>query len=366
MDIIQTPVRIASSGGVERYVHDLSCELASRGHHITVVCAYSDQLITKCAYSIISLTPLFRIANTEITPSLFMTLLSKKFDLIHSHIPTPWTVDMSMLATLIRRKPLIITYHNDITAYGIHSYIAGIYNRIFLPLVLKKANYIIITRIQHQSSFLHAFSDKLIHIPPGVNADHFKPTQYPKIGDFFFLSVLDEYHNYKGIDILFSAILQIKDRFPDLRIVIGGSGSRAGHYKEKASQMGIQENLYFAGYIPENELISYYCGTSVFVLPSTDPTREGFGLVLLEAMACGRPVIATDIAGMAEDIENFRSGIIIPKESPEALAEAIGWCMEHTEELQMMGKFARALVEQRYDWKVIASNIENIYEGLIR
>jgi glycosyltransferase involved in cell wall biosynthesis len=368
MNIIQTPVRISTTGGVERYVHDLSVELISNGHHVTVVCAASSQVSkTDTTYSLITLSPLFRIANTEITPFLLNTLLSNRYDLIHTHIPTPWTADLSMLATWLKRKPLIVTYHNDITAGGWHSYIAAIYNRIFLPLVLKKAIWIIITRNNYRSPLLQKFSHKLIHIPPGVNAEQFKPEKLPKIGDLFFLSVLDEYHKYKGIEILFSAIQHLKQRFPEIILIVGGGGIKRDQYQKKAYEMGIGANISFVGYISESDLKHYYCGSTVFVLPSTDPTREGFGLVLLEAMACGRPVITTDIAGMADDIREFGSGIIIPREQhPKALIRAIAWFMEHPEEAETMGEAARKLVEQRYDWKVITKRIETIYEQSIR
>lgn len=366
MDILQTPVRISATGGVERYVHDLATELTLRGHHVTVIAASPKRSIPGGPYAITSLTPLFRIANTEITPSLFPTLLFSRCDLIHTHIPTPWTADLSMLAAWLKRKPLVVTYHNDITASGLYSAIATIYNWVFLPLVLKKAKAIIVTRIHYQSPFLNSYSHKLIHVPPGVNAESFRPVKHPKLGDLFFLSVLDEYHRYKGIDILFSAIRELRDRFPGLQAIIGGMGVLRDHYEKKANEMGIGENVSFAGYIPDEDLIRYYCGTSVFVLPSTDPTREGFGLVLLEAMACGRPVIATDIAGMADDIRESGSGIIIPRNDPEALARAITFFMEHPDGREAMGKAARNLIEQRYDWKVVTSRIETIYEKCTR
>jgi glycosyltransferase involved in cell wall biosynthesis len=366
MDIIQTPVRISSTGGVERYVHDLASELISQGHHVTIVCARTrGKVRSDSSYSVKALTPVLRIANTEITPFLLPALLSKKYDLIHTHIPTPWSADLSMLATLIKRKPLVLTYHNDIVASGAHSYIAAIYNRIFLPLVLKKADKIIITRVRYLSPFLHDYQKKLTHIPPGVNAGQFRPIKCPRVGDLFFLSVLDEFHKYKGIDILFSAIQQLKGKFPDIRVIIGGSGVQSDYYQQKAADMGIAQNIKFEGYIPEQDLLKYYCGTSVFVLPSTDPTREGFGLVLLEAMACGRPVITTDIAGMADDIRECRTGIIIQKESPQALADAITWFMENPDLSEEMGRAARRLIEQKYDWKVITSRMVKVYEQLM-
>ena len=367
MDIVQTPVRISSTGGVERYVHDLASELESQGHTVIVICSQSrDTIIHDSRYSTKMLTPVLRIANTEITPFLLPALISQKFDLIHTHIPTPWSADFSLLASLIKKKPLVVTYHNDIKAYGRYAILAAFYNRIFLPLVLKRAGTIIITRTRYQSPFLRKYSQKCIHIPPGVNPEHFRPGIYPKLGDLFFLSVLDEYHKYKGIETLFLAIQRLKSRVPKILAIIGGSGELREHYQKKAEEMGISSNVLFAGYVPDTDLPRYYCGTSVFVLPSTDPTREGFGLVLLEAMACGTPVITTDIAGMADDIREFQTGIIIQRGSAESLAEAIGWFMENTKESEEMGKAARRLIEQRYDWNVITARMVKVYEQLIR
>lgn len=126
----------------------------------------------------------------------------------------------------------MITYHNDITAIGVYSYNAGIYNRLFLPLVFKRAERITVTRTHFTSRFLEKYGEKLIYIPPGVNTDQFRPADYPKIGDIFFLSVLDEYHRYKGINILFSAVHQLKDAYPGLKVIVGGSGIQSDYYKK--------------------------------------------------------------------------------------------------------------------------------------
>ncbi len=366
MEILQTPVRISATGGVERYVNDLSVALVSRGHRVVVVCSATRHAREQeSPYTIAPLRSLFHIANTDITPLLVPTLLSHPFDLIHTHIPTPWSADGSMLSAWIKGKPLVVTYHNDIRASGPFAIVAAMYNRIFLPLILKKAGRIIITRTHYPSPLLRSFTHKLIHIPPGVNTEHFRPGDYPKIGDLFFLSVLDEYHKYKGIDTLFSAIQYLKSSFPGMQVIVGGSGVLRDHYEKMTQEMGISSNVLFAGYVPDSDLPRYYCGTSVFVLPSTDPTREGFGLVLLEAMACGRPVIATDIAGMADDIREYGSGLIIPRSSPEFLADAIRKCLRSPDETAAMGRAARKLIEERYDWKIIAAQIEEVYDSLL-
>jgi len=121
----------------------------------------------------------------------------------------------------------------------------------------------------------------------------------------------------------------------------------------------------FPGFIPGRELPFYYAGTTAFVLPSVDPSREGFGIVLLEAMACGRPVIATNIAGMAAEIEECKAGIIVQRNNPSELAVAIRRLIEDKPLAGRMGDAGRRLIEERFDWKIIAERVETLYAGVL-
>jgi len=367
MKIIQTPVRIGTTGGVEEYVHHLSKGLTSRGHQVTVVCAAAGESALKDAgYPRKLLRSWFRLANTDITPALLPTLLSSDFDLIHTHIPTPWTAEISALVSRIRNKPLILTYHNDIRGEGIYALVAWTYNRFILPLVLRQASRIIITRTRHLSPYLAPFSGKLVCIPPGVDSHFFSPGKDPgKRGDLFFLGIFDEYHQYKGFDVLLQAIALLVQQGTDLTLIAGGSGPLVGRYRELAADLSIERNVIFPGYIPGGELPSYYAGTIAFVLPSTDPSREGFGIVLLEAMACGRPVIATDIAGMAAEIEECGAGIIVKRNDPSELADAIRRLIDNKPLAGRMGDAGRRLIEERFDWEIIAGRVETLYAGVL-
>ncbi|HPH35989.1 MAG TPA: glycosyltransferase family 4 protein [Methanoregulaceae archaeon] len=367
MKIIQTPVRIGSTGGVEEYVHNLSKGLSSRGHQVTVVGAAAGESAFKDAgYHRKLLRSWFKLANTNITPALLFTLLSSDFDLIHTHIPTPWTAEISALVSRIRKKPLILTYHNDIRGEGIYAPVAWIYNRFILPLVLKQASRIIITRTHHQSPCLKPFSAKLVCIPPGVDSTLFFPGETPgKIGDLFFLGIFDEYHQYKGFDVLLQALSLLAHQGKEVRLIAGGSGPLIARYRELAADLSIDRNVTFPGFIPGGDLQSFYAGTSAFVLPSTDPSREGFGIVLLEAMACGRPVIATNIAGMAAEIEECGAGIIVKRNNPSELADAIRLIIDEKPLAGRMGDAGRRLIEERFDWKIIAERVETLYDGVL-
>ena len=115
----------------------------------------------------------------------------------------------------------------------------------------------------------------------------------------------------------------------------------------------------FIGHIPESELVKQYNRSELFVLPSTSPAQEGFGIVLLEAMACGTPVVTTEIVGMADDIEKEKAGLIIPSKNVDSLADAIIMALKN----KKMGKNARKLAE-RYNWRIIAKNISEVYSPI--
>ena len=156
--IIQTPVMFFPAyGGVEKYVLELSKQLVALGNHVTVVCA-DEPHAESCAVQgvkAIRLPDIAKIANTNITPRLFGTLMSQNFDVIHTHIPTPWSADISALVSLLRRKRLLVTYHNDLTGQGVNGLIAYLYNFTFLHLILWRANKIVITQPSTLNTLRH-------------------------------------------------------------------------------------------------------------------------------------------------------------------------------------------------------------------
>ncbi len=143
MKIVQTPVRFYPFiGGVENYVYYSSKELVKLGHDVTVICA--NEPLTKKkeivdGIRVKRLSYLGKVANTNITPQLPFTLFKEEFDIIHTHIPTPWSADWSNIVSKLKKKPLVVTYHNDIIGNGIADNIARFYNASALKSLLNEA-----------------------------------------------------------------------------------------------------------------------------------------------------------------------------------------------------------------------------------
>jgi glycosyltransferase involved in cell wall biosynthesis len=369
MKIMQIPVRFYPSvGGVENYVYHLSKELVKLKQDVTVLCANEPKAKKEeimDGIKVKRLNYLGKIANTNITLKLPIEMVKEDFDIIHTHLPTPWSADWSAIIAKITNKPLVLTYHNDIAGNGFANYIAKFYNATMLKLLLSKADVIIITHTGYYdySPFLKPYKDKIDVIPIGVDIERFKPSKTEKGGPvLFFLSVLDKFHRYKGLDYLLKALTIVKEEISDVKLIVGGDGELSYYYRGMADSLDLKANVDFTGFVSTEQIVDCYNNCNAFVLPSISAQQEGFGIVLLEAMACGKPVIATDIVGIAKETKERNAGkIVIPKDVKE-LSNAIIEILQDKKVAQEMGMNGRRLVEERYSWEKIAKRINGVYK----
>lgn len=384
MNILQTPVRFYPYiGGVESYVHNLSKKHVEAGHNVTVVCAKvkkeTKQREEIDGINVRRLKTIGRIANTNITPALPAVLLeeAREADVIHTHLPTPWSADLSALAGAVTGTPVVLTYHNDIIGEGIAEYVARAYNRTMLQVSLSIVDRIIVTQPDYvgDSTHLGPYAEKTEVIHNGVDVDRFRPVEVDtaekeRLGfdtsrpNLFFLSVLDGHHGYKGLNILMEAISLLEDRGGTVPyLIVGGDGDARPHYEQQTTALGIDDHVTFLGYVEDDDLVAYYSGADLFVLPSLSSDQEGFGLVLLEALASGTPVVTTDVVGVSDAVREHAIGEIVPRNDPAALADAIEeWsCTDRFDEQR-----SRSLCTTDYSWISSAEAMEEVYSKVNR
>lgn len=376
MKVVQTPARFPPyTGGVEQYTYVLSKKLVERGHEVTVVCANEPPQANARAQhegiDVVRLDYAGKIAQTNVTLGLPFALARelRDADVVHTHLPTPWTADVSVGLAALADVPSVVTYHNDIRGDGIAKYVAGAYNATAMRVTLSLADRIITTQESYfrDSRIPRRFADKVTTVRNGVDTDQFAPRDVddstarrfgfdPAGTNLFFLSVLDDYHDYKGLDRLLEAVETLP---PDYRLVVGGDGSKREYYERRSVELGVDDRVRFAGYVPDDDLPACYSAADAFVLPSTSGDQEGFGLVLLEALACGTPVVTTDVVGVADDVRREELGVVLPEASPRRIAEAVTAVTSGETTVRM--DRARELCEERYSWNEIAGRLVSIY-----
>jgi glycosyltransferase involved in cell wall biosynthesis len=150
---------------------------------------------------------------------------------------------------------------------------------------------------------------------------------------------------------------------PDAKLVFVGSGGMREELERVCKKMGVEKCVRFAGFVGDVfKKALFYRAADVFVLPSAGP--EIFGIVNLEAMACGVPIVASKIGGVPDIVKDGENGLLVPPRDSEALADAIIYLLENEDMREKMGKNGRKKAEG-YSWERIAEETEEIYEGLI-
>ena len=171
----------------------------------------------------------------------------------------------------------------------------------------------------------------------------------------------------KGLPELVSAARTVVDRHQDpaLRFVLVGKGPMLSRLRHLVSEAGLQGRFDFWGDIPaerRDELVRLYQRSSIFVLPSH---HEGMSTVLLEAMACGLPVVSTAVGGAQEVVIDGENGLLVPPQNPKALAEALLTLLRDDRLCQRLGRHAQATIEQYHTWDAVGARYVACYEQVL-
>ena len=296
----------------------------------------------------------------------------KSNDLIHVH-GHPYL--SSFLAAKIAKryaKPLVLTQHNTFIEYNdIWDTVEKLNDIAIGKQVLKKADKIIVVSNATKKYVLSLGADpgKIEVLHNGVDIERFKPLpgvkehMKKKLGiskDERVVLTVRRLVYKNGIDTLLeSAEIAVK-KSSKLVFVVVGKGPDFEKIKEKILQLGMNRNFRLTGFISDTDLPFYYNLADMFALPSK--SGEGLPLVALEAMACGLPVIATDVGGTSE-VMSEEYGKLVPPNSSEAFAEAL---LEFSnKDLAELKKVLRRTVEQKYSWDKNVEKLGEIYEELI-
>jgi glycosyltransferase involved in cell wall biosynthesis len=363
-------------GGVSSHVAGLASELERRHHEVVILtkCAKSDArypLAGKVSY----LKPSIPIPVILVPPKVAdirEALERGKFDIVHAHHAFTPTSLLSVSAAKKIGMPAVLTNHTI--------FLASSHERLWVPTsyvlypyrkYINNAN--LITAVSRTAAdFIGHFTarGRVVVVPNGIDPDRFglcpksRPANEPiheVCGEPIILYVGRLVYR-KGIHVLVKAMPHILRELPDAQLLIAGEGIMESYLKLLIKNLDLEDHVKLLGFIPNEKLPDLYGLSQVFVLPSL--YCESFGITLLEAMASRRPIVASNVGGVPEVIEDGVTGLLFRRGDERGLADGVLRILNDRGLAMSLVRKARRSVEDNFSWFVVADKMESLYEEL--
>ncbi len=347
-------------GGVQSHVLQLAEVMRARHHDVSVLAPSSPHVdLPDYVVSGGKAVPIRyngSVARLRFGPATHRKvkhwLADGDFDVLHLHEPN--APSLSMLALMIAEGPIVATFHTSTTK----SLTLSFFEPILRPWHEKIVGRIAVSDLARRWQ-MEALGSDAVEIPNGVDVASFANAPlldgYPRSGKtVLFLGRFDEPR--KGMAVLLRALPAVVERFPDLEVLIVGRGDEE-KLREEAG--GLADRLRFLGQVDDAEKASALRSADVYCAPNTG--GESFGIVLVEAMAAGTPVVAGDLDAFRRVLLDGKAGRLVAVDDADALAAGIVKVLEDSKLRSRYVEAARAAV-RRYDWSVVAQQIMRVYE----
>ena len=367
-------------GGGPRVAYEISKRLCDRGHEVIVYTTDANDKYSRLdkKFKNIDEMKIYYFKNISnsiayeqkifISPSIISAMKKdlKNFDIIHVH-------DFRTLQNIVVhhyakkfRVPYILQPHGSLSRIVKKRALKSVFDTLFGYRILKDANKLIALNNNEAKKYVEMKmdKDKIETIPNGIDLleysnlpcrGSFKEKYHIQEGEEIIL-YLGRIHESKGIDLLVKAFAELLKKLDDVKlIIVGPNDGYLLNLKEIINSLKIDNNILFTGFISDKEKLSAYIDADVFVMPSF----YGFPLTLLEAMACGVPIVTTNKGDIIEGI-NGETGCIVQYDKSE-LENALFEILENGELGERFRKNAKEKIKQ-YDWEAIVDKIEKIYQ----
>ena len=366
MRIVQVcPYRWDAPGGVQGHVRQLSHHLRERGHEVLVL-APGDEFETLDDVQLVGSTFPVHV-NGSVARLCFSMASARRIrraldafgpDIVHVH--DPLSPSSSMLATLSATSPVVGTFHS----YFAREHLEGRVYTALAPLlrpVWRRVDHRIAVSSAARYSVCSRMGNAPVQIVPnGADVDLFgvaSPAALPPGRRLLFVGRLEP---RKGFPIAVRAFATLARDFPDLRLIVIGDGADRTAVQELS--WDVRERVHMLGRVTDEALPTYYRAADIFVSPATG--QESFGIVLVEAMAAGLPIVASDIAGYREVARDGVEGLLVAPADPAALAEGVRTLLDRPDLARALG--GRAVMRARdFAWGNIIERLEDAYGDLV-
>jgi glycosyltransferase involved in cell wall biosynthesis len=301
------------------------------------------------------------------------------YDVVHVHLQMASTV-----LTFINRKlrcRMVYTFHGDNYRVKLKSRVkVPWYLRLISPdlVLMRHVRKVVVLNKSIYAGLVESGkipAEKLVAIGNGIDVEKYRPdidtsgvrSEYAMEGRPTVLFA-GNISPRKGVEYLIraAAILVNDSGYSGLLFILAGNltGDReyAGRMEALIRELGLENNVRMIGNVPHDKLIGLYVASDLLVCPSPE---EPYPTVVLEAMACGRPVVGTRVGGMLEQIVDGWNGFLVEPENAETLAEKIKYLVDHPEERQQMGLNSRKRAVEEFDWERVAVRYLEVYRGIL-
>jgi phosphatidylinositol alpha-mannosyltransferase len=347
-------------GGVQSHVLQLAEVMRARGHEVSVLAPSSPHVsLPEYVVSAGRAIPIpynGSVARLQFSPAVHgrvrKWLTQGDFDVLHLHEPN--APSLSMWALRVAEGPIVATFHTSTTK----SLTLTVFQGVLRPWHEKIVGRIAVSDVARRWQ-MEALGSDAVEIPNGVDVDSLASASllegYPRPGKtVLFLGRYDEPR--KGMSVLLNALPRVLKRFGDLQLLIVGHGDE----NELRSQAGgSAEHMRFLGLVDDAGKASAMRSADVYCAPNVG--GESFGIVLVEAMAAGTPVVASDLDAFRRVLRDGEVGSLVPVGDGAALAEALIAVLDN-DALRERYVAAGAEAVRCYDWSVVASQIMRVYE----
>jgi glycosyltransferase involved in cell wall biosynthesis len=380
-NLVNTPdyTKKYAHGGTEIAAYNLAVNMAMRGNMVDVFTTSIDSKSSVEMYPNMKVHrhgTSFKIASANPSIKLIYNPLNYDMDIVHAHSPIPYSDLPALLYAKRKKLPFVLTYQFDgVETGGSFARNAGVslYNKLFIHKVLDSADAIIATTKSYaqESPFLRGYPDKTVVIPNGINIKEVTtPLTKEKSREIlgipqdseiilFFGSLVE----YKGPDILLKAFKLVKNVAPSAKLIFAGRGHLDSQLKEAAKKLKISGDVIFTGFVEDKDKPLYYKAADIFCLPSTT-LAESFGIVNLEAMAAGIPIVSSNLGGIPDIVKNGENGLLAKPYDIEMVAENLIKLIKDDNMRHEMGQNGLKMVKS-YTWDEVALKTEKLYKELI-
>lgn len=354
-------------GGIESVAFELTEGLARLGFQMEVLCANTTRgtICERRPYPVVRVSSWGKLLSTSMSPSMVLELLFRRSrqDVLHVHLPDP----MANLAIYIARPRgrLVVHWHSDVVNQKRAL-------RLYAPLqawLLRRADAIVATSEPYAatSNWLRPFLYKVRVVPIGIRPPSFDPAlvtavrqQYPGKRIVF---ALGRMVYYKGFDTIIQAARELA---PDVMVLVGGGGELLGEHRAAVRALGLEQRIQFLGRLEDSEVSALMHACDVFCLPS-NVRAEAFGVVLLEAMAAARPIVATRIEGSGVPWVTLHgvTGLNVPVGDHSELANALTSILNDPTAAARYGAAARKRFEDLFTAERMVDAIAALYRQLV-